>query len=221
MADKYPSLSPYNYCAWNPMKLVDPDGDSVRVIGSQSALVPERLCTDNLSVTLDEKSGFLNANLKNGDISMLTKEESLIYNAIVSTTIKTTIMAEKSYTKDGHNYFIVTNSQKGTVNFYDTPYGGSFIGTELSANMSSVKTYGFMDIPLMESLGYDQGVPHEISEQYNAGQISLNKKINMGPALQGKPNTNMQNAHNSAIPEKVQSGEMFIFGRNRNKIKRP
>ena len=26
MADKYPSMSPYNYCAWNPVKLVDPDG---------------------------------------------------------------------------------------------------------------------------------------------------------------------------------------------------
>lgn len=26
MADKYPSLSPYNYCVWNPMKIVDPDG---------------------------------------------------------------------------------------------------------------------------------------------------------------------------------------------------
>ena len=25
MADKYPNLSPYNYCAWNPMKLADPD----------------------------------------------------------------------------------------------------------------------------------------------------------------------------------------------------
>ncbi len=27
MADKYPSMSPYNYCAWNPVMLVDPDGN--------------------------------------------------------------------------------------------------------------------------------------------------------------------------------------------------
>ena len=29
MSDKYPSLSPYVYCADNPVKLVDPDGDTV------------------------------------------------------------------------------------------------------------------------------------------------------------------------------------------------
>ena len=29
MADKYPSLSPYTYCGWNPVKLVDPDGKDV------------------------------------------------------------------------------------------------------------------------------------------------------------------------------------------------
>ena len=26
MADKYPNISPYAYCAWNPVKFVDPDG---------------------------------------------------------------------------------------------------------------------------------------------------------------------------------------------------
>ncbi len=29
MADKYPGLSPYAYCAWNPVKLVDPDGREI------------------------------------------------------------------------------------------------------------------------------------------------------------------------------------------------
>ena len=29
MADKYPSISPYAYCAWNPVRLVDPDGREV------------------------------------------------------------------------------------------------------------------------------------------------------------------------------------------------
>ena len=27
MSDKYPGISPYAYCAWNPVKLVDPDGN--------------------------------------------------------------------------------------------------------------------------------------------------------------------------------------------------
>ena len=31
MADKYPGISPYAYCAWNPVKLVDPDGLAPRI----------------------------------------------------------------------------------------------------------------------------------------------------------------------------------------------
>ena len=31
LADKYPAISPYAYCTWNPIKFVDPDGNSVVV----------------------------------------------------------------------------------------------------------------------------------------------------------------------------------------------
>ena len=31
-SDKYPSMSPYAYCAWNPIKLVDPDGKEINPV---------------------------------------------------------------------------------------------------------------------------------------------------------------------------------------------
>ena len=37
MADKYPSISPYAYCAWNPIKLVDPNGDTLDIRGGDQA----------------------------------------------------------------------------------------------------------------------------------------------------------------------------------------
>jgi hypothetical protein len=33
LADKYPNISPYAYCGWNPVKYVDPDGRKI-VVGT-------------------------------------------------------------------------------------------------------------------------------------------------------------------------------------------
>ena len=39
MADKYPSISPYAYCTWNPVKLVDPDGMDVWELNKSGELI--------------------------------------------------------------------------------------------------------------------------------------------------------------------------------------
>ena len=39
MSDRYPSISPYAYCAWNPVKLVDPNGLDIWEINSQGKVV--------------------------------------------------------------------------------------------------------------------------------------------------------------------------------------
>jgi RHS repeat-associated core domain len=36
MASKYPSLSPYVYCADNPVKLVDPNGETIGEVDEES-----------------------------------------------------------------------------------------------------------------------------------------------------------------------------------------
>ncbi len=38
-ADKYPSISPYAYCAWNPVRLTDPSGDTIVISNNSERIV--------------------------------------------------------------------------------------------------------------------------------------------------------------------------------------
>ena len=62
LADKYPSLSPYAYCAWNPIRLVDPDGeelvlnDDIVIKGTNNSSITFK--TDVVDFTINTNTDF-------------------------------------------------------------------------------------------------------------------------------------------------------------------
>ena len=62
LADKYPSLSPYAYCAWNPIRLVDPEGeelalnDDIVIKGANNSSIT--LKTDAVDFTINTNTDF-------------------------------------------------------------------------------------------------------------------------------------------------------------------
>ena len=51
MADKHPGISPYAYCAWNPIKLVDPNGEDIYRLDTETgSLTLYRRTKDNKDI---------------------------------------------------------------------------------------------------------------------------------------------------------------------------
>jgi RHS repeat-associated protein len=99
MAAKYPSLSPYTYCADNPVKLVDPNGEDYDVFitgdGAEWATKQLSATYQNLNITRDQ-FGRLHTNVD--DVSSLTKDEKLIFDAINSNDVVVNIdMVNSNY----------------------------------------------------------------------------------------------------------------------------
>ena len=94
MADKYPSISPYAYCAWNPIKLVDPDGnealsnDDIVIKGTNNSKVTVK--TDLVDITVNVDYDF------KGDYTLQGDE-------IVSAALDLAGIADPSGVCDGAN----------------------------------------------------------------------------------------------------------------------
>ena len=89
MADKYPSISPYNYCMWNPVKLIDPDRREVvnvhtRNVNKSKAKIAE---LQNQINNCSDKKQLKHPNKKlNTEQKTLNRE--MEYEKIVNTAIQ-------------------------------------------------------------------------------------------------------------------------------------
>ena len=70
MANKYPSISPYAYCAWNPIKIIDPNGDTIKPAPNSSEKFISQL-NDAIQCLVDNGAGNL--------VSELNKRTEIIH----------------------------------------------------------------------------------------------------------------------------------------------
>jgi RHS repeat-associated protein len=148
---KYPYFSPYQYAGNSPIKIMDNNGDSLRLAGGATEITKFKAILDNafatkITVQVDA-NGFATLS---GDASKLTGKDKALYNALnaVITDKKTTDIALLSSTQ--RQYAI----------------GGAFQGATVKGKkVNSVDLY---DVEKFPSTGFTpQGdLIHEIWETY-------------------------------------------------------
>jgi RHS repeat-associated protein len=211
--EKYPSISPYAYCANNPVKYIDPTGEEVILDGEakKSAFKEFKAGAKQYGISLKmNKDGLVSGKYKGkGEIS---QDGQQILDAINSKDIKVHVTA--------------TNGVKTSSGHYMTA-GGAFMGSDINADGTVTAKQEVNPTSLnLKSGVYDkpgQDMLHEVTEGYQGGLLAKKLGISISPASEA--NTNMveptaysfyEYAHNAAIPSSGPISEIthldFITG---------
>ena len=145
MADKYPNISPYAYCAWNPVKLVDPDGmDTIFSFACESPNKKQNEKNNRLLTSLRNigDSPYCIAVGMHGDKKTQKVEMS---NTIAGTS--TTLVTAEEFAKRIKNgsfgsFLYVDNQSKNKLTIFVlyscyTGYGDNGFGEQLSELLES------------------------------------------------------------------------------------
>ena len=188
--EKYFWMSPYAYCANNPVKYVDPDGRTVYIAGESANEATNLLSTKNIIIKRDSESGKLSVEGK-----AKNRNERLLVKAINSEMVTVNITANKTDVigKDENGNILKTN-------------GGSFMGNTLEYNengkviSATASQYVSMDALNKNYDTEDHGaaITHEITEGYIGGRISMRIGKEASPATSTADRTIYNRAHNRA-----------------------
>jgi RHS repeat-associated protein len=188
--EKYPMFSPYSYCANNPLRYIDPTGETIVITGeeAETAVSHMQSRTKNLTFTRGE----------DGRISVTgkakTSEERFMKKNIENKKIEVNVRA--------------TNTNKTNAGDDFGNITGAFMGTEIEKNAKGKVTCvdAFQDYQVSNGARDDKKVNspgnfiwHEIAEGFHAGKISIRIKSNEGKALDdGLSHPIYSKAHNRA-----------------------
>ena len=127
MSDKYPGISPYAYCAWNPLRIVDPDGKDVYIYGDENsktkALQQIQQKSKNMKFSINEQ-GLLTYEGK-----AKTKQEKYMRKIIENQNIHVNLQVQENSNYNGVTIDI-----------------GGFAGNTLSPDKISVNAYQVINV---------------------------------------------------------------------------
>ncbi len=201
MADKYPSISPYSYCAWNPVKLVDPDGRELYLIGEgeckEKALAQMNSATKHLQFSINEDGKVVCSG------KALSRKERMMERIINSADVTVNLTVQDNDVIEGNSLPI-------------NEAGGAYMGNSLNAEKDHVTTRQVVNVNSLakyDNLTNKKGnlIWHEILESYYGGKTSLKIGVPSGDALESYDR--YEKAHNKAgwfFPGTIQPHQVMI-----------
>ncbi len=143
MADKYPSISPYAYCAWNPLKLVDPNGDDIWELNENGELIWKESSTTDVIRAANGKYVIVNEGVLTKGHSYTKKDDGFFTlnfdGDIKNATEVFEFMSDHSNVEFSLIGYAVDKDDKESTHYYLTTSfnnRGDSHGSQLALNIS-------------------------------------------------------------------------------------
>ena len=155
-ASKYPFISPYAYCAWNPIKLIDPTGDSITYSGTDEQQAILKGYMDEFMAKCPQQYKLLN-------------ESKNVYNVQFTPENDDGSGGSFTYVSDGHFNVNIKENRAGISSNRYTDI--EVLAHELKhAEQYENRQLGFL---VIHSSGFVSGYAYDLYDEYEAAEQAL------------------------------------------------